>query len=353
MSKKMAVAFIVVLGFLGGCSNDPDQMDLHGWTAGSTQDGYGTILHTEDGGETWVRQGNSAMIPDVILNDVSAVDEDIAWVVGAADDGYGTILRTTDAGETWVRQGSSSSIPDAELSSVSAVNKQIAWIIGTWITGDVGVVLKTSDGGSTWTQQAQSMLANIQFETVYAYDENNVWAVGQDNESLHPLIIYSSDGGDSWAKQGESDLPDTCGLIGVHAASLNTVWVVGTEVAYLSTDGGSTWTDRSTSIGIGHNNGVCAVSEQAAWIAADYSQACFTSDAGETWIYQNTPTKGTWPVNTRVTAVDQDTVWMISRSAGSVLGQIFHTADGGDNWAEQFSSADTYMNGISFAGALR
>ncbi len=50
-----------------------------GWAVGDSIGGYGTILRTADGGDTWVRQGSPADVPDVQLNEVSAVDDQHAW----------------------------------------------------------------------------------------------------------------------------------------------------------------------------------------------------------------------------------------------------------------------------------
>ena len=77
-----------------------------GWIVGTPTGGYGTIIHTRDGGQTWVRQGSPGEIPDVLLNGVWAVDARNVWVVGESDSGYGVILRSYDGGEHWTRQGS-------------------------------------------------------------------------------------------------------------------------------------------------------------------------------------------------------------------------------------------------------
>jgi len=71
---------------------------------GDPADGYGTILHTTDGGDTWERQGTAAEIPNVALGGVSAVDSNTAWIVGGNVSG-GVIFYTTDGGNTWIPQG--------------------------------------------------------------------------------------------------------------------------------------------------------------------------------------------------------------------------------------------------------
>jgi hypothetical protein len=104
-----------------------------GWVVGTTPDGgYGTIIHTRDGGNTWVRQGTVGEIPEVPLIGVWAVDPNNVWVVGDPDSGYAVILRSSDGGQTWTRQGSAAQIPDAALKAISAVDNNTAWAVGSW-----------------------------------------------------------------------------------------------------------------------------------------------------------------------------------------------------------------------------
>ncbi len=60
-----------------------------GWVVGAD----GVILHTRNGGETWIQQ-ESGTVCD--LHSVAFVTPKDGWVVG-----FNTLLRTTDAGETW------------------------------------------------------------------------------------------------------------------------------------------------------------------------------------------------------------------------------------------------------------
>jgi len=117
-----------------------------GWVVGSSVDGYGSIVHTRDGGQNWVRQGDTSQIPDVYFEGVWAVDRYTAWVVGGPDNGYGVILRTDDGGQTWERQGSSAEIPNVELTDISAVDANTAWACGG-VLGGYGTILCTVDGG--------------------------------------------------------------------------------------------------------------------------------------------------------------------------------------------------------------
>ena len=104
----------------------------HWWAVGGSVDGYGTILHTTDGGQNWERQGTSIDIPNVTLTGISAVDADEAWAVGPPDpeSGYAVILHTKDGGWRWTREGLRDDLKDLTLIAVSAVNENIAWAVG-------------------------------------------------------------------------------------------------------------------------------------------------------------------------------------------------------------------------------
>lgn len=355
----LGFAALAVLVWSGAGCESPVPADGHyGWVVGDAANGYGTILQTSDHGTTWQRQGDSATIPDVNLSGVSAADNRNVWVVGGSapvdgGPGFGTILHTSDGGETWIRQGSAASVPDAELMSVSAVNTQVAWAVGAQ-----GTILKTTNRGATWVSKADTAFPRGFFGEVSAWNEDIVWVVGNTDWSTSPsLVIHTTDGGASWTRQGADSLATVTGLIDVHAASANVAWTVGTDYAgFRTTDAGAHWY-RTLPEATPHVNGVCALDEQAAWLAVDYSAALFTPNGGDTWVKQNTPGEGSFPVNLGVTAVHPDTVWMTSSTVAGP-GLILRTFDGGENWTVQLRSDNAGLGnigfqGISFAGAAR
>ncbi len=64
-----------ILTFPCGCSSDTDEVAQVGWIVGSAVgDGYGVILHTTDGGNTWIRQGAPGTIPEVPLTNIRAIN---------------------------------------------------------------------------------------------------------------------------------------------------------------------------------------------------------------------------------------------------------------------------------------
>ncbi len=198
--------------------------EQQGWTSGR----WGTILYTEDGGQTWVRQDSGT---DYTLMSISFTDPQNGWAVG---DG-GTIIHTEDGGQTWVKQ----ECPvDYYLMGVCFVNDQIGWAVTEWTH-----ILHTEDGGKTW--QVQYSEADYILKSVSFCDPMNGWAAGE-----YGYIYHTSDGGQTWEHQagffGLSEkifeLVGENTLFDIVAIDPMTAWAVGID-GYVSrtVDGGKTW----------------------------------------------------------------------------------------------------------------
>jgi photosystem II stability/assembly factor-like uncharacterized protein len=151
-----------------------------GWVVGEKT----TILHTEDGGNTWQVQFKDK---DYILKKVSFCDERNGWAVGE----FGHIYHTDNGGITWRLQAGefriSEETGDIEggnfLFDVVAVNPHRAWVVGI-----DGYVAKTVDGGTTWLQVTNGI------------PKTHLFGVTSDRQSTiliggNALLIKSSDGG--------------------------------------------------------------------------------------------------------------------------------------------------------------
>lgn len=340
-----AIVLSVIALMTAGCPNGHPEHPT-GWAVGDTADGYGTILRTTDGGDTWLRQGSAQTIPAVFINDVSAIDEDNAWAVGGPSDGYGVILRTADGGETWTRQGSAGQIPNVGFGGVSAVDRNTAWVAGT-----EGTVMHTADGGATWTRQAQGVVPAANFQMIFAFDAKNVWAVGGD-EAPAP-IIHTADGGGSWVRQGDSSQVTTDHLIDISAVDSATAWTVGGNyTCYQTTDRGATWTNRSPVGGLYDANGVCAVNADTVWFITDNDGIHYSTDGGAHWTKQTSPKTGYHLIG--ISALDTKTAWVVGVGWSAVQkGVILYTGDGGTTWTEQTFPVNASLRRVSFVDARK
>jgi photosystem II stability/assembly factor-like uncharacterized protein len=106
-----AVLIFLVLFFLGACSSDTSDTLLRmiGWTVGQSANGFGTILHTDNGGKTWTRQGDALQLPDAGFEDICILDSETLLVAGdTRPDGTYNVYKSIDGGNDWVRINSES-----------------------------------------------------------------------------------------------------------------------------------------------------------------------------------------------------------------------------------------------------
>ncbi len=103
--------------------------------------GYGAILSTTNGGETWsyTNADQDFFVSMDFVNDM------IGYAVGYT----GSILKTNDGGKTWerLRNANSLFVPQKLFNWVAFRNEHIGYI-----AGDNGCFLKTVDGGSHWQE---------------------------------------------------------------------------------------------------------------------------------------------------------------------------------------------------------
>jgi len=184
-----------------------------GWAVGPR----GTILHSEDGGQTWNKQTSGV---GEELHFVKFANSRDGWAVGAG----GAILHTADGGRTWNKQTSG---VGKDLYCVTFATAQNGWVVG-----DRGTILRTEDGGRTWNKQTSGVDANL-YSVSFANSQSG-WAVGSDG-----TILHSEDGGQTWNKQ-TSGLGTA--LLSVSFANTRRGWVIGWRSTILRTeDGGKQW----------------------------------------------------------------------------------------------------------------
>ena len=195
-----------------------------GWACGR----WGTILHTSDGGKTWVRQNTGV---DYSLSSIFFVDSKHGWAVGDE----GTIIHTQDGGKNWEKQ--KSPVPFV-LMDVSFVTPLKGWIVT-----EQTHILYTDNGGKTWGIQFKDK--DFILKAISFCDQLNGWTVGE-----YGYIFHTKNGGITWEKQaGKFEISTSTGepeggniLFDVVAIDPQTAWAVGIDSYVIKTvDGGRTW----------------------------------------------------------------------------------------------------------------
>jgi photosystem II stability/assembly factor-like uncharacterized protein len=150
---------------------------------------FGTLLSTSDGGRSWSRHQLKwdSLIERIIkeggflepnLNAIDFSSPENGWIVGE----FGLVLHSKDGGESWVSQRYGSDFP--QLYAVKFIDDRRGWAIG-----QAGSFIQTTDGGRHWSSvevDTKRDLYGISLE-----GEHGV-VIGD------RVIFVSRDGGSSW-----------------------------------------------------------------------------------------------------------------------------------------------------------
>jgi photosystem II stability/assembly factor-like uncharacterized protein len=246
-----------------------------GWVAG---DG-GVLLHTEDGGISWMPQhaGTTASVNDIYFRN--------------KDDGYllagNEIFITDDGGATWKSSGrflaSDFAGAEPELYSGRFTGKKRGWVVGSLSRGDTVVdslVLHTTDG-THWQRQSvpvRDELIHLDFD-----GEKRGWVVGN-----HGRILHTDDGGETWTLQTSGT---SAALYHVDFRSDGLGWAVGERGTIIRTvDGGATWKavkspTKATLLGVQF------VDDEQGWIVGRGGVILRSETGGESWVQQESRTR--------------------------------------------------------------
>jgi len=247
-----------------------------GYAGGTTN----TILKTTDGGSSWTKLNLTSLGHDYETAQYLSLYFPTAnegYAVGTIS-GAGVILKTTDAGASWTPQ----TLPASVLPSnffyggptrqfVCATTSQIAGASGgsTWTTlysnpghqlqgiafvdsltgvavGYGGAAIRTTNGGTTWSDITMTT-AGAWRDLEYA-GGRTLYAVGW--KSGAGSIIKSIDGGATWSDQVSGSSVDLYGVSFADTANGFAVGgstATGTIMLLRTTNGGTTWTNGSTS----------------------------------------------------------------------------------------------------------
>jgi len=246
-----------------------------GWVGG---DG-GHLSHTENGGQSWVRQnvGTSAAINDIYFRDKEA-----GFLLAG-----NSIYVTRDA-RSWTR--SRIFLPeefegaDVELYSVRFSSKKKGWVVGSVSKRERvvdSILVYTDDGGETWRRQrAPSRVELIHVDFV---SDKRGWIVGDAG-----TILFTRDGGASWVKQNVAAAGT---LYHVDFRDDKNGWVVGERGTLLrTTNGGDTWTIIPTNVNVTLLS-VQFLTDDEGWAIGRSGTILRSSDEGKTWVRQESTTK--------------------------------------------------------------
>ena len=248
---------------------------------------------------TWTQQTSGVTST---LRGVAAASDTVGWASGSG----ATMLRTDDGGTTWVKQTVAEDAVASRLDfrDVDAIDTKTAYALSIG-NGPASRIYKTTDAGATWTLQFKNEDPKGFFDAMSFWDADHGIVIGDSIDSKFQILI-TDDGGKTWAKIPDSALPPAIGTEGAFAGSGTNIAVFGTSHAWIGTnasakshvlhtaDRGKTWTMADTPIIANESTGIFSVAFRDALhgvaVGGDYKKekegvdnAAITSDGGKTW----------------------------------------------------------------------
>ena len=336
-SGPFAVASSLDAGFLGLCP-----------VCGA---GSWSYTRTDDGGTTFV-QAPLAGLDGASLGDLAFADPLHGWIAGSSPDGGGFLLATDDGGASW-HPAYPSALPSPAV-GVSFVSPTTGFGLG--VLGNGRLVLRTDDAGATWQPVGRlpaSPEGFSQDHVVWFVDANRGWVVAQSG------LLATSDGGRTWSRVPGA-LPANAHLNGAGVAFVDPEHgcAGGLQSAVATTDGGRTWQPADAAAGVL----ACAaglIDPRWARLGAPAGSAdqfvldavlpggvavghgyvdggppgvLVTHDGGTTWAAELWPAgpngagyEGLLPVS----FVSPSDGWFLG-----LVGELYRTGDGGATWTE-------------------
>jgi photosystem II stability/assembly factor-like uncharacterized protein len=288
----------------------------------------GALCRSSDGGKTWWLLGSGHRSA---LTEIDA-EGDAVWLAGAG----GTFVRVDRTSGEWALQTLASGEDLRGLARIGARG---------WVVGDDGAIAATSDAGATWTGIPSPTREDLR--AVAAPTDQQVIVAGDAG-----ALMTSTDAGNTWTPA--ATIADD--LLCLAFADGQTGWAGGgggfgetrAEVLH-TTDGGLTW--RATDLPVwGRVRDLWFIDAQVGWAAVedwgidgDRPQGAIlaTADGGNTWARQTT----TAAVLLGVRVAADGSGW-----ACGERGTVLQTADAGQTWVPRDVGTDSAIHAVASPG---
>lgn len=358
-------------------SPGPGRFDALAFTPGGdvlAGDRNGDVWRSTDGGATW--QTIHSVPGGSGINAMVAADNGTDVTILVATE-TGALHRSVDDGVTFAAVGLS--LPAEEIQDL-AISPDHAVDQTAWLSSRTDGAFRSVDGGVTWALSATGLTVAAQAAELGRANFGQL-ALGDDGGA--PILFLggfdglfrSTDGGLAWdAQNTHVDYIVGLALSPDYANDQTVLVTTYVKGAYVSTDGGITWTDAH--MGLGHardaGNGFAAVrrlynAEMSPDFATDQrmftvtpNRFAYSDDLGEFWneVAVSTPTP---PIRGPVIAVSPDfatdqTVFFgtlkgdVHRSTGGGAAGWTHLSNAGGRIRSMIVSPDYTVDGTLFAG---
>ena len=293
----------------------------HGWGTHHSR-----IYSTSDGGHTWTLK---LFVQGFNFQDLYFHDQYTGWAVGGDFSNPAFVFKTENGGQSWTEQTLSTN----DLRAVQFVNSETGWV-----SGSGGELFQTDDGGDTWQQQDHG-LGTVQLNALHFADEELGIVAGQSGN-----MLVTTDGGDTWeATMSETGNSLVAVQIGPDKTSAMAVGWTGT-IEY-ATPSWQNWTEKSDNTGA-HIHSVFFLNNRFEDNAFGWAVGrpfgdgplTYTADGGKTW---ENPLRGYNRTLHDVYFIDRDNGYV----AGD-RGAVLITDDGGESWVQMNVDSNNDLKSI-------
>lgn len=268
-----------------------------GWAVGSG----GALLHTEDGGETWVVMRRPTRDA---LRDVYFADEERGWLVcersiyllKEKDEPRTYLMNTVDGGRSWRRVNVTARDVDTRLVRALFTRDGRGWAFG-----EAGALYTTYDGGRSWVRQrvpTRHLLLGGAF-----LNAEEGWLVG-----AGATLLQTSDGGETWRAGAITGLTAQVRFTAVSFVDRLRGWAVGSQGrVFATTDGGIRWRPQVSGVTADLYD-VKFLDAWEGWAAGAGGVLIHTTDGGRSWAIE--PSGTTHPLE-RLFFVSRERGWAV------------------------------------------
>lgn len=267
------------------------------------------------------------------LRDIQFIDANTGWIVGSA----GTLLKSEDGGNSWKRQAAPCRDDIIDVHFVDRVN---GWLlcerdIHGRSNGSISYLVRTADGGQTW-EPIELGSGQTRLSKLFSSPNGRTFAIGE-------MGAFWTNAGGNWngtLLPAQSRLTD-----GVFLSEVRAVMVGGLGTLLVSEDRGVTWEEAKI-----HGrtqkrklNTLYFLDERLGWAAGDGGSLLRTENSGKDWTFLPTDT-----VEDISKLIFFDANRGIAVGAG---GTVYRTMNGGKDWTRAQPDAKNKLYGIASNGS--
>ena len=318
------------------------------WVAGVNEmTNTNQIYHSTDGGETWTMQ-YSGMDLSVFMVGMDAADKSTAFIAGTyvfafSADGCGAM--TSTGGSSWNPVDPADPFV-ASFRSVNARSSQEAHLVGSWGFGDTKGLYSTFNGGASWTHYSTVPATHALLFADFSGSQN-IWATGgawpeKGGRSDHYSEAFEPHVRRLFSETAADPMSERETLPGQYESSI-----------WYSSNGGGSWTQQLSNVGIGYMGGIDMVDAAfgIAVGAGDFTAQIYrTTNGGATWPRISFPSENDH-ILADIEMVSAAEGWAVGYSPDGPGGQpgtaIVGTTDGGLSWAREPINEATALLGVS------